>query len=462
MNNFFSNLARANLLQLSGFAPHRNAQETPHQWGFLEIFVIAQMALPALLYLPGTQPARVPIRMAAFGISLAALLYYQPARLEQRFCQHPSNRWLLASLAYLGLMVFHPYTNTLLAGIGQTILYLAVMAPVFWAPKILRKPDQLWRLLAITLICSGINSIVGVLQVYDPQTWLPREYSSVIAQSAFGPLMYQRADGTTVVRPPGLSDNPGAVCGPGMISAVLGLIFAANCSTLWKRAASLILSFAGIAAVLLSQVRTSFAILAGTVLTYVILLAIHRKSFQTGFIIVCSTGVFAIAWAFSGWLGGPDVVDRVSSLWEDDPAAVYYYAGRGGQLQDAFQFQLKQYPLGAGLGRWGMMRVYFGDESNRQSPPIWAELQLPAWLFDGGIILICSYGIALLLNARRELYLSQSAKYQETRSLAAIIFALNAGTLALCFGFTPFTTQIGLQYWFFAGAIHGLGRQEEK
>ena len=32
----------------------------------------------------------------------------------------------------------------------------------------------------------------------------------------------------------------------------------------------------------------------------------------------------------------------------------------------------------------------------------------------------------------------------------------NLGTAALIFTFTPFVTQIGLQFWFLAGALHGL------
>ena len=45
-------------------------------WGFLEWFIISQVALPALLYLPGTQGLRVPIRIAPFAISLAALVWW--------------------------------------------------------------------------------------------------------------------------------------------------------------------------------------------------------------------------------------------------------------------------------------------------------------------------------------------------------------------------------------------------
>ena len=48
------------------------------------------------------------------------------------------------------------------------MVYFAVMSPLFWAPAFVKTPEHLARLLGLLLICSGINSMVGVLQVYDP------------------------------------------------------------------------------------------------------------------------------------------------------------------------------------------------------------------------------------------------------------------------------------------------------
>jgi hypothetical protein len=42
------------------------------------------------------------------------------------------------------------------------------------------------------------------------------------------------------------------------------------------------------------------------------------------------------------------------------------------------------------------------------------------------------------------------------RACASVVLAANLGTAALIFTFTPFVTQIGLQFWFLAGALHGL------
>jgi hypothetical protein len=117
---------------------------------------------------------------------------------------------------------------------------------------------------------------------------------------------------------------------------------------------------------------------------------------------------------------------------------------------------LPQYPLGAGLGRWGMMRLYFGDEANLDSPLIWAELQFPAWILDGGIILMILYCLALFATTLYEFRIAKKSRNTKLGSLVPIVIAINMGTLALIFGFTPFTTQLGLQYWFLAGALHGV------
>src|SRR5205823_1047434 len=51
------------------------AQKLSDRWGFLEIFILAQVVLPAILFLPGTQPLRVLIRIAPFALSLFGLVF---------------------------------------------------------------------------------------------------------------------------------------------------------------------------------------------------------------------------------------------------------------------------------------------------------------------------------------------------------------------------------------------------
>jgi hypothetical protein len=56
----------------------------------------------------------------------------------------------------------------------------------------------------------------------------------------------------------------------------------------------------------------------------------------------------------------------------------------------------------------------------------------------------------VLLSERR---LAVSDSDAKVRACAAVVLAANFGTAALIFSFTPFVTQIGLQFWFLAGAV---------
>ena len=47
-------------------------------------------------------------------------------------------------------------------------------------------------------------------------------------------------------------------------------------------------------------------------------------------------------------------------------------------------------------------------------------------------------------------------RYPRLATCGAVVLSANLGVAALIFSFTPFNTQIGLQYWFLAGALHGV------
>src|SRR5207248_2246288 len=161
------------------------ATKTAQKWGLAEWFVIGQTAIPALLYLPGSQAIRLPIRMAAFLISLAALLKWRFASRAVSPAPHPAQPWLLACVALLTTMIFHPATNSVKSGIGHVLLYLTVLAPCLWAPAFVHSAAQLKRILIILLVCNGINALVGVLQVYDPDRWMPPELSQAVLDSRY-------------------------------------------------------------------------------------------------------------------------------------------------------------------------------------------------------------------------------------------------------------------------------------
>jgi hypothetical protein len=422
-------------------------------WGLAEFFVISQTAIPALLFLPGTQSIRLYVRVASFAISMALLTWWAfgDAKSSQK---HPSQPWLVASILYLSAMVLHPFTSSALGGIAQLVLYVSVMAPVFWAPSVVRGPDHLARLMTLLLICNGINAVVGVLQVYDPNRFMPQEMSSIVMESKFGlgAVSYRGPNGSLIVRPPGLFDNPGAVAGPAMYAALLGLVFATSSSALWKRGVALLASGAGAAAIYLSQVRVSLVVLALMLATYAVVLSLQQRkarAFVFGtFAGAMVTGAFALALG----LGGQSIAERTFTLFAQDPVSLYS-ASRGGQLAYAFDDLMASYPLGAGLGRWGMISGYFGSESQ---PQLWAEIQVAGWAIDGGIPLIILGVAAPLVALYAQSKLALHDPDAKVRACAAIALAANLGTAALIFSFTPFVTQIGLQFWFLSGAVQGI------
>jgi hypothetical protein len=422
--------------------------------GFAEWFVVAQTAIPALLFLPGSQALRLPIRVGAYGIALAGLALWC-LRGRPRTLRHPSEGWLCVAGLWLAIMIAHPQTSTLAAGIGQTVLYVAVFSALFWAPSHVDRPQALVRILAILLICNGLNATVGVLQVYDPGRWMPPELSFAFGErsTALATAVYKGANGRLIIRPPGLFDSPGAVCGPGTVAAVLGLIFAAQPLAWWQRLGSLALSVAGLAAIYLSHVRANFVITLGMMVVYGGLLMVQRERRRAATFVGLSALVLVTAFLGSSLLGGESIGQRFATLFAEDPRALYF-ASRGAQLSHGVSEFVTEYPFGAGLARWGMMNLYFADPSNLDAPALWAEIQPNAWALDGGPLLIVLYAGALLAVGRAQWQLVRQLP-DDDRRWAAAVMAVNAGTIALVFSFVPFTTQVGLQFWFLEGALHG-------
>ena len=98
-------------------------------------------------------------------------------------------------------------------------------------------------------------------------------------------------------------------------------------------------------------------------------------------------------WAAS--VGGESVRERFTGIAQQG-AMQTFKENRGHFLSYTLGELFDQYPFGAGVGRWGMMNVYFGDPTDLSSPPIYVEIQLTGWLLDGGAPMWLFYGGALL------------------------------------------------------------------
>jgi hypothetical protein len=440
------------------FSPCRHSR-----WGLPECFAVAQVAGPALLYLPGSQAFRAPIRIGVFALSLSGLIW---CLRSSRFTKtHPSWVLLLIAAFYMSIMIFHPATNTGLAGMAQIGMHLAVAAPLSWAPRYFRGDyRRLLRVLTILWVLNGASAVVGILQVRDPDTWMPKEFSSALKVPKHSMAMYQYrgGDGTMAIRPPGLGDSPGSASGAGMFIAVVGLAYLGLPVSPLRKLVGFLMGVVGIVVIFLSHIRSALVVLVGCAVVYSIIM-IAQGRLKTVLGLAASIVLFTLCSLFYAELyGGKSTMDRFATLVEEDPMKVYEKSYRLGMVVGAFDTTLVEHPLGAGLGRWGMMRRYFGNENNVDSPEIWAEVQFVAWAIDGGVVLLSLYMLALAAAVHRLVRSSFSNGSLQLRQWGAVLVMLSAGPIAFLFSYCPFYSQMGIQFWLLIGAFEGLAQSEEE
>jgi hypothetical protein len=405
--------------------------------GFVEWFAVGQTLLPALLFIPGSQAYRLPIRTGAYAVSLVAFVMWWFDRGGRQRGNHPATGWIYLTMAWLGLMLFHEDTSPL-AGIAQMCLYFAILCPVFWASAYVFNRQRLMRALVVLLVCNGINSMVGVMQVYDPDRWMPRQLSSVysgqggdmiLASSTFIGL-----NGRVMIRPPGLFDAAGAVAGAAMVATILGLVFCLEPIAWWKRGASLGFALAGMSALYLSNVRAAFVMTLVMMVAYLALLVMQNQRKRVIGFGVLGFGLVVLGFSVATTLGGDSIADRFRTLLEGDPRQLYYQS-RGIQVQSAMTDLVDQYPLGAGLGRTGMLSYYFNDGG--ASRGLFAEVQPNAWMLDGGVPLVALYGLVLIVTLVGDLSLIRSLAESEDRLVATIVVEAYVGSVGHVFTFVP-------------------------
>src|SRR5882724_5308703 len=94
---------------------------------FLGLEIVSQLAL-AFLPIQSWRPA---LRCLSYAASLG-LLAFLPGKSRL----HPAAKAGAIVLIIVGLSIFHPTTNSLLAGAAQIAMYLAILAPLFWASRL--------------------------------------------------------------------------------------------------------------------------------------------------------------------------------------------------------------------------------------------------------------------------------------------------------------------------------------
>jgi hypothetical protein len=427
--------------------PHRQPVEAARPAGstrWLVGFVLLHLSCQLLLLIPALSGVRVVVRMAAFGVSLAFLVLI------------PSERTWLTSLRtcafyiliLLGFEFFHPEGSGLLAALAAIMINLAVLAPIFWVPRTRATATNLQHVVTLIWLFYTASAALGVLQAYFPGRFQP-PLSAVIAangRDVAAALEIQLASGERVFRPMGLTDTPGGAAFGGLYSLLLGIGMVLSPKPPFRgaRLTAIGSMVVGVMCLYLCQIR-SLVVMAGIcMVTLLALMALSGRVSRLFGLLAVVGAVIPSAFAFAVGVGGRSMTDRLSTLVESDPGTVY--STNRGQFLQATLRDILVYPFGAGLGRWGMVHAYFGDDAR----PLWVEIQWTAWLYDGGVLLICLYVAAIGLATWACLNVARGRLGAGDPSLSlwgAVLVAYNVGAVAVCFNAALFGGTGGLEFW---------------
>ncbi len=426
-------------------------------WGWIELFVLAQVFWGVLLFLPGSQGYRMYIRAFPYVTSLAALIAC--ARSSGTEMSVPGARWIIAVLMLLVFSLTHPET-WLAAGSAQVVFQLAIAAPVFWAARVWISEQRLERLLWLVFGAHFLSAAVGLLQVYYPDRFLPGQFSQLalrINPEFVHSLTYTGAGNREIVRPPGLSDLPGGAAISGTIAALLGFAFAMRTGqkTL-HRALYMGVVVVSMTVIYLTMVRSMLLMVVGSMFVLALIRARQGNVVQSGWVAACAGGLVFGAFIWAVTVGGDVIQNRFQGI-VDSGVYETYQGNRGFFLDYTIRELPFQYPFGAGLGRWGMMSVYFRDPQAWQRPTLHAEIQPTGWLFDGGLLMWILYPGALLV-ALRHSYKLAIQRMGTLNDLATMVFMVQLLIVGLCLTGPVFNTQIGVLFWLVTAILFGRQR----
>jgi hypothetical protein len=411
-------------------------------------FVLFEIACQIALLVPFLGAVRVLVRSAAFAASLSLLVL-----LPGSGRRHPAQRWAMAILLIVALGLVHPATSSFLAGAAQIAMYVAILSPLFWVSRLAVTAAVFRTLLLILWGFHTLSATFGVLQMHYPGRFQPNVSSKITGLGEFADAYKtQLASGDVVWRPMGLTDTPGGAAGAGLYAAVLGLGVLLGSRSAPLRVMSVASLAVGLFCIYVSQVR-SLLVMAGVCSLSLVAILMRRgdlprvaAAIGVGTVVV----VLSFFWAIS--IGGQETAKRLSTL-VDDRFDDVYARNRGHFLKETFAVLLPEYPLGAGLARWGMMRNYFGNDDDLFNKSIWVEIQWTGWVLDGGLPLLIAYVGAIASACWVGLKIALSRLPQGMPLWGALVLALNVGTAAVTFNYPIFMSQGGMEFWLLNAAL---------
>jgi hypothetical protein len=439
-------------------APYGSPRAQPRgAFPWVPAFIVFQLLCQLVLITGDIGWARMLVRMAAFGASLALVI-----GLRGRGSAHPASGPAVLALAVLGICVFHPETRSLLGGFAQVALYAAVLGPLFWVPRLTSIDLRMLRRAVVILwVFHTLSAGIGVMQVYRPGTLQP-PISAVIESKGkdyIESLKITTATGQRVLRPMGLTDVPGGAAISGLYAVLLGVGFFLTRRTPGMMVLSLASIGLGVACLYLSQIR-ALVVMTGISLVAVVGILLWRRDVRRLSTLVLGLGVMVLAGYFGARnMAGVDVANRMGTLVRARPGQVYY-ENRGRFLEDAIFKTLPNAPFGEGLGHWGMTATYFGGGAPAKD--VWVEIQWAGWIVDGGAPLLLTYllaiGITLLTVWRTARARPPSPEAHDLPFWAAIVLAYSVGATALTFSYPIFLSQSGMEFWLLNATLFAAAR----
>jgi hypothetical protein len=398
-------------------------------------YAIIQFACQVALLTKELAPARVVFRSAVFGASLL-FLFAVPGSSRS---PHPVRTMALAIMTIVTLSAFNPEGGSPLAVAAHWAMYLSVLAPLFWVARLDIGEKTLRELMLVLWAFHTASAVVGVLQVYFPGQFQPALTTFITEKQA---MVLRLASGEMVVRPTGLTGVPGGAASSGVYAALFGIGVVLTRPFPGSRILALLSMTAGMMCIYIAQVRSALVVLGVCFIVVVALLALSGRIPRAAWVLVLTGLVVIVGFDLAFDLGGEVMTNRLRTLVQYDPATVYR-SNRGIMIEDAITNILPTYPLGVGLGQWGMVFLYFGSTEQKFG----AEVQWVGWLLDGGFLLVLAYTATLLTMIGYTIRASVRAAPGDRNTWAAIITAYNVGVFALCFSYVPFMSAAGLEVW---------------
>jgi hypothetical protein len=270
------------------------------------------------------------------------------------------------ALVIVAVLFFHPTTNSLLSGIVQALLYFAILAPLFWVPRLQIDLAVFRRIVVILWGFHTLSAGLGVVQTYLPGQFQPT-LSSVIGSQDVGyieSLRVTTARGERGFRPMGLTDIPGGAATSGFFAVLLGIGLLVTGGGWLLKLACVTSMMLGMTSIYLSQVRSVLVLVTVATLAFAVMLVWRGRLARLGVLATSGAAVIVGSFTLAVALGGESVTSRFNTLFEGSAAEVYQ-SNRGRFLTQTIDKLLPRYPLGAGMGRWGMANTYFGDTQIR-------------------------------------------------------------------------------------------------